>query len=107
MSEEEGSFDICKVCGWEDDGLSDYSNNVNGMTLNEAKMRWSASRKQVYECPCCRNKTLSQIDFYEICSVCGWEDDPGQHEHPDDAIGANKISLNRAHAAWKAGKPVK
>jgi len=33
--------------------------------------------------------------------VCGWEDDPGQRKHPDDAIGANEISLNQAKSAWK------
>ena len=45
MSEEEGSFDICKVCGWEDDGLRDYPDNVNGMTLNEARIRWERKLK--------------------------------------------------------------
>lgn len=42
MSSVEGSFDICKLCGWEDDGLRDYQDNINGMTLEQAKIRWLA-----------------------------------------------------------------
>ena len=46
------------------------------------------------KCPCCGEYTIEISDFYEICPVCGWEDDPGQHNYPDDDIGANKMSLN-------------
>ena len=60
----------------------------------------------MYECPCCGEKTLDMPDFYGICSVCNWEDDPGQHEHPTDNIGANKMSLNEAREAYKKGVPV-
>lgn len=60
-----------------------------------------------YLCPCCGQKTLEEVDFYNICPVCGWEDDPGQHEHPDDNIGANTMSLNEARVAYKEGLPVK
>lgn len=59
-----------------------------------------------YICPCCNNKTLEYPDFYNICDICGWEDDPGQHENPNDNIGANKMSLNEARKAYKAGKKV-
>jgi len=38
---------------------------------------------------------------YEICPVCGWEDDPVQFRDPDRAGGANEMSLNEARAAWK------
>lgn len=54
-----------------------------------------------YPCPCCGKKTLEEQDFYNICPVCGWEDDPGQHEHPADAIGANDMSLNQAREAYR------
>jgi hypothetical protein len=33
---------------------------------------------------------------YEICSVCGWEDDPVQANEPDYKGGANSVSLNEA-----------
>ena len=55
-----------------------------------------------HSCPCCGKPTIEIPYFYEICPACGWEDDPGQHEHPDDNAGANKISLNEARKAYKA-----
>lgn len=45
------------------------------------------SEDRTYECPCCSQITLPMKDFYCICPVCGWEDDPGQHRHPDDDLG--------------------
>jgi hypothetical protein len=57
-----------------------------------------------YNCPCCGKPTIETPDFYEICPICGWEDDPGQHAHPDDSIGANETSLNEAREAYKRGK---
>jgi hypothetical protein len=53
-------------------------------------------------CACCENPTLTERGGYEICGVCGWEDDPTQSEYPNMAGGANKLSLNQARAAWLA-----
>ncbi|MCL2223569.1 MAG: hypothetical protein FWB96_01230 [Defluviitaleaceae bacterium] len=53
-------------------------------------------------CPCCGENTINELGEYEICSVCDWEDDPGQSEYPDDDAGANTISLNEARANWAA-----
>jgi Cysteine-rich CPCC len=53
-------------------------------------------------CPCCGSKVLTAEGEYEICSVCGWEDDPVQRADPDYAGGANKTSLNEARKAWLA-----
>lgn len=47
-------------------------------------------------CPCCGCRTLDEIGAYEICDVCGWEDDPVQSTDPDYRGGANKESLNEA-----------
>jgi hypothetical protein len=44
---------------------------------------------------------LSERDAYEICPVCGWEDDPAQSGDPDLAGGANNDSLNQARATWR------
>lgn len=41
-------------------------------------------------CPCC-GQTF--VDKYDICDVCGWENDPVQSEDPTFAGGANKESL--------------
>jgi hypothetical protein len=39
---------------------------------------------------------------YEICAVCGWEDDPVQSADPDFAGGANSLSLHACRLAWAA-----
>jgi hypothetical protein len=52
--------------------------------------------KELYPCPCCGQKTLSEIGCWEIRVVCGWEDDPIQSKYPHLSTGANKISLNKA-----------
>ena len=62
-------------------------------------MNW----KEINKCPCCGKQYL---DEYSICAVCGWEHDPIQRDHPDLEGGANKMSLNEAREAYKAGKKV-
>ena len=52
-------------------------------------------------CPCCRSRTIGELGNYEVCDVCGWEDDPVQSTDPDYAGGANTDSLNKARARWK------
>lgn len=52
----------------------------------------------MFSCPCCGMATLSEKPpgTYEICPVCGWEDDPVQAIEPDYGGGANSVSLNEA-----------
>jgi rubredoxin len=52
----------------------------------------------MYPCPCCGYLTIGEQPpgTFEICPVCGWEDDNVQFEDPDYAGGANKVSLNQA-----------
>ena len=47
-------------------------------------------------CPCCDSRALTTLGSYEICEVCGWEDDPVQSGDHNYAGGANKLNLNRA-----------
>jgi len=54
-----------------------------------------------YPCPCCGQKTIGLLGDYEICSICNWEDDPYQSEHPDYSGGANKLSLNQARLVYQ------
>ena len=57
-------------------------------------------------CPCCENYYFIEKNAYEICPVCGWEDDRVQRMDPDFAGGANKESLNEARArfhTWQRG----
>lgn len=59
-----------------------------------------------YLCACCGQKTLEYEEFYEICPICGWEDDPLQRDKPDYGGGANQMSLNEAKEAYKKGMPI-
>lgn len=60
---------------------------------------------QNMKCPVCKKTKLQ--DKYDICTVCGWENDPVQRKDANFAGGANQMSLNEARAAYKAGQPVK
>lgn len=51
-------------------------------------------------CLCCGTHTIRRRDMYEICSVCGWEDDPSQAHDENLKGGANRQSLAQARAAW-------
>ncbi len=61
--------------------------------------------KKHLPCPCCGSKVLHERGTFEICPVCGWEDDPAQSRDPALAGGANETSLNDARAAWQARAP--
>lgn len=56
------------------------------------------------KCPCCDSYTVSEVGGYEICPVCGWEDDPVQLADPDCEGGANHQSLSEARQAWLVRK---
>ena len=51
-----------------------------------------------YKCPCCSYLTLSEKPpgSFEICPVCGWEDDEIQYRDPTYKGGANSVSLEEA-----------
>ncbi|MDR2610017.1 MAG: hypothetical protein LBC58_01010 [Clostridiales Family XIII bacterium] len=51
-------------------------------------------------CVCCGFPTLPEDSLFEICPICGWQDDPVQNDDPDYAGGANKESLNEYRAQW-------
>lgn len=54
-----------------------------------------------YACPCCGSASLSSVGEFEICQICGWEDDPVQSRNPDFAGGANTESLDEARRNWQ------
>lgn len=45
-------------------------------------------------CPVCKKHIFSEHASYEICPICGWEDDAVAARHPDLEGGANGMSLN-------------
>ena len=50
-------------------------------------------------CPVCGALEFVKQDFpgsYDICSICGWEDDAIQFANPHDTTGANRVSLAQA-----------
>lgn len=57
-------------------------------------------RNELNPCPCCGRLSIIHVGTYEICEVCGWEDDPFQSENPDYPGGANELSLNQARSIW-------
>lgn len=59
-----------------------------------------------YKCPCCGQKTLDSEHMFDICSVCGWEDDNVQFRNPDFFGGANFFSLNEYKRVFLEGKDV-
>ena len=56
-----------------------------------------------YACPARSFFTLAEPPpgTYEICSICGWEDDPVQFKDPDYRGGANGPSLNEWRTHFK------
>ena len=59
-----------------------------------------------HKCPVCGQYEFPEEDSFDICDVCGWEDDGLQESEPDYKGGANQMSLNQAKEAWAEGKPI-
>lgn len=57
-----------------------------------------------YDCPCCDRPTLGEPPpgTFEVCEICGWEDDDVQFTDPDYEGAANRESLRQARAAIRA-----
>jgi hypothetical protein len=53
-------------------------------------------------CACCGFATLPPGSVFEICALCGWQDDGVQNDDPDYAGGANELSLNEYRAQSEA-----
>jgi anaerobic ribonucleoside-triphosphate reductase len=52
------------------------------------------------KCACCGFLTLPEDSLFEICPICGWQDDPVQNDDPDYSGGANSQSLNAYKIQW-------
>lgn len=74
--------------------------------LNDEKLynRYIRGENGKYKCPCCENYTLDEIEAFEICSECSWEDDPIQWEKEELEGGANKLCLKEAKEQYKKTK---
>jgi hypothetical protein len=54
----------------------------------------------LFPCPCCGAPVVSEPGGYELCSLCGWEDDPVQSADPNFGGGVNELSLTRHRDMW-------
>ena len=59
-----------------------------------------------YVCPVCGKYTFEKAGDFDICEVCGWQDDLVQLDDHDEEDCANHMSLNQAKEAWKNGQKV-
>ena len=70
-------------------------------------MSYKTPEEFPYPCPLCgASHQVSEKDSnsFDICEVCGWEDDGFQLRHPDDT-GANlEWTFNAAKKAWENGE---
>ncbi|MFI8516855.1 CPCC family cysteine-rich protein [Streptomyces sp. NPDC085481] len=54
-------------------------------------------------CICCGYLTLTARGYFEICPVCGWEDDGLDYSDPDEYIGGpNHVTLREARENFAA-----
>lgn len=57
-------------------------------------------------CPCCGFLTMKdEYGSFDICHVCGWEDDGVQLANPTSEGGANSFSLAQAQSICLAKYP--
>lgn len=60
--------------------------------------------KVLYPCPVCGKKCYTEPQYsFEICPVCGWEDDLYQLQHPNERGANGHWTLSDAQEAWKKG----
>ena len=82
---------------FEEDKQKALSIGMNGhiaKPIDMDKVISTLSRVLTFKCPVCGKYTFqSGPGSYEICPVCGWEDDKAQYKDPTLKGGANKLSL--------------
>lgn len=82
---------------FEEDKQKALSIGMNGhiaKPIDMDKVISTLSRVLTFKCPACGKYTFqSGPGSYEICPVCGWEDDKVQYKDPNLKGGANKLSL--------------
>ena len=47
----------------------------------------AAENENLVPCPCCGEGLVEAGHEFDICEVCGWEDDDYQFNHPDYCTG--------------------
>ena len=82
---------------FEEDKQKALSVGMNGYIakpIDMAKVIETVSKLLVFKCPVCgQYEFKSGPGSYEICPICGWEDDKTQYKDPALKGGANRLSL--------------
>ena len=82
---------------FEEDKQKALSIGMNGhiaKPIDMDKVISTLSRVLTFKCPVCGKYTFqSGPGSYEICPVCGWENDKAQYKDPNLKGGANRLSL--------------
>ena len=82
---------------FEEDKQKALSIGMNGhiaKPIDMDKVIKTLSNVFVFKCPVCGKYTFqSGPGSYEICPVCGWENDKAQYKDPNLKGGANRLSL--------------
>jgi hypothetical protein len=74
----------------------------DGRSLDENGM--IDSTKGLYPCPVCETPNkFFDIGCYDICDVCGWQDDDLQYDDPNET-GINNITYSEAKRLWDSGR---
>jgi hypothetical protein len=59
---------------------------------------------QLWKCPCCGYPTLKKPSNYEICYLCGWEDEGHTGETDEESIGGANGSCSIAEGRQRFQK---
>ena len=60
-------------------------------------------KRTPHKCPVCGKTVFPYVGSFDVCGVCGWEDDDFQERHPNEDYGANEMSLTEYKAKYDAG----
>lgn len=105
--------DYCPHCGWKYDLYQfehpDVSNLTNELSLEDYK-KWYQTKIHTnphynylednytatpHICPVCGKYEFKDLDSFDICPYCGWEDDELMENEPDKWAGcSNPLCLN-------------
>lgn len=78
--------------------LLQYLDQMRSFGKDNCENMESKNRKG-FPCPVCGEYIFRKESDFDICSVCGWQNEPTSH--PDEVYsGANTMSLNEARARW-------
>lgn len=72
--------------------------------MNKKQIKVSFISKHQKICPVCKRYYFKEVNAFEICPICNWEDDPSQRKDPNLKGGANKLSLKEAIEVYENEK---